>query len=203
VTRDILLVTSGFFHPPYAGRLTLGQVLGQIDGFTFRQAPSLERLPADPDKYSALVLYYHRKTISEAALTRLESYAAAGGGILALHSATASFKGSPLYSQILGGRFSGHGPLESFEVRGRRYDIFRGIEPFTIRDELYLHELEPGIDVHFTAMHGNGETPVVWTHRYKKGRVCYVEPGHTAASLRHPAVQEILRRGLNWACSAE
>jgi type 1 glutamine amidotransferase len=203
VSQNILLVTSGFFHPPYAGRLALHEALGQLDGFTFRHVPSLEKLPANLEQYSAMVLYYHHKTISDAAFTRFEGFTAGGGGVLAVHSATASFKDSPPYSEILGGRFSGHGPLESFEVRSRSYNIFRGIEPFTLRDELYLHELEPGIDVHFTAMHGNGETPVVWTHRYKQGRICYVEPGHTSNSLKHPAVQEILRRGLQWVCGAE
>ncbi len=172
------------------------------DGYSFRHVPSLERLPADLDKYSALVLYYHHKTISDAALSRLEEFTAGGGGILAVHSATASFKDSPRYVEILGGRFTGHGPVESFEVRSRSYTIFRGIEPFTIRDELYLHELQPGIDVHFTAVHGSSETPVVWTHLYKSGRVCYVEPGHITGSLKHPAVQEILRRGLSWVCGA-
>jgi len=203
VTRDILLVTSGVFHPPYTGRMALHRALGQLDRFGFRHVPSLERLPEGLDKYSALVLYYHHKTISDAALTRLEDYVAAGGGVLAVHSATASFKDSLRYADIMGGRFSGHGPVESFEVRSKRYDIFRGIEPFTLRDELYLHELQPGIDVHFMAMHGNGETPVVWTNLYKKGRVCYVEPGHITGSLKHPAVQEILRCGLKWVCGAE
>jgi type 1 glutamine amidotransferase len=203
VTRDILLVTSGVFHPPYSGRLALQEALGQLDGFVFRHVSSLEKLPADLKKFSAMVLYYHRKTISDAALTRLEGFVSGGGGVLALHSATASFKDSQRYSEIMGGQFTGHGPVENFEVQSRRYDIFRGIEPFTIRDELYIHELGPGIDVHFTAMHGSGETPVVWTHLYGQGKVCYVEPGHTTASLKHPAVQEILRRGLKWVCGAE
>jgi len=199
--QNILVVTSGFFHPPYAGRQALVVALRQ-DGYAFRQVRSLEALPNDLERYSALVLYYHGKRLSDAALARLDGYVSGGGGILALHSATASFKDSPRYSQILGGSFTGHGPLESFEVRGRRYDIFRGIEPFTIRDELYLHEMQPGVDVHFTAGRGSNETPAVWTHRYGKGRVCYAVPGHTSESLRHPSVQEILRTGLAWACGA-
>jgi len=203
VIQNILLVTSGVFHPPYAGRLTLHRALGQLDGFVFRHVPSLERLPEGLDKYSAMVLYYHGKTISDAALTRLDGFVGSGGGVLAVHSATASFKDSLRYSEILGGRFTGHGPVESFEVRSKRYDIFRGIEPFTIRDELYIHELQPGVDIHFTASHEGDETPVVWTQRYGRGRVCYAVPGHTTNSLKHPAMQEILRRGLKWTCGAE
>jgi len=203
VTRNILLVTSGVFHPPYFGRLALHEALKQLDGFTFRHVPSLERLPANLDQYSAMVLYYHGKTISDAALARLDGFVGGGGGVLALHSATASFKDSKRYSEILGGRFIGHGPVENFEVTGRKYDIFNGIAPFTIRDELYIHDLQPGVDVHFTTRQEGREAPVVWTHSYGAGRVCYAVPGHTTNSLKHPAMQEILRRGLKWTCGAE
>jgi len=200
--QNILLVTSGFFHPPYSGRQALVEALRQ-DGYTLRHVRSLEALPADTGQYAAMVLYYHGKRLSDGALARLDSFVSGGGGLLALHSATASFKDSPRYSEILGGRFTGHGPVESFEVRARRYDIFRGIEPFTIRDELYLHEMQPGVDVHFTASQGGNETPAVWTLHHGKGRVCYAVPGHRSESLRHPSVQEILRRGLDWACGRD
>jgi uncharacterized protein len=203
MSRDIILVTSGIFHPPYSGRMAVHQALRQMDGFAFRNIPSLEKLPADLSRYSAMVLYYHHKSISDRALGRLDDFVSGGGGILAIHSATASFKESQRYFEILGGRFIGHGPVENFEVRGRKYDIFNGVEPFSIRDELYIHELQPGIDVHFTISHDGQEAPAVWTHSYGAGRVCYAVPGHTTESMKHPAVQEILRRGLKWACKAE
>jgi type 1 glutamine amidotransferase len=174
-----------------------------MDGFAFQHVTSLEKLPADLSRYSAMVLYYHRKAISDRALGRLDDFVRGGGGILAIHSATASFKESQRYFEILGGRFIGHGPVENFEVRGRKYDIFNGIESFSIRDELYIHELQPGIDVHFTIAHDGQESPAVWTHSYGAGRVCYAVPGHTTESMKHPAMQEILRRGLKWACKEE
>jgi type 1 glutamine amidotransferase len=203
MTRNILLVTSGIFHPPYFGRLAAHQALRQMDEFAFLHVSSLEALPADLKRFSAMLLYYHHKTISDAALTRLDDFVSGGGGILAIHSATASFKKSQRYSEILGGRFIGHGPVENFEVRSRKYDIFNGIASFTITDELYIHELQPGVDVHFTAEHEGNEVPAVWTHRYGAGKVCYAVPGHTTASMRHPAMQEILRRGLKWVCGME
>jgi type 1 glutamine amidotransferase len=72
------------------------------------------------------------------------------------------------------------------------------MKDFTIRDELYLHELNPGIEVHFAANHAGQDVPIVWTYRYGRGKVCYAVPGHTSGSMTHPAVQEILRRGLKW-----
>lgn len=76
------------------------------------------------ERFAALVLYFHHKTLSPAALTRLEAYARQGGGILALHSATASFKDCLPYFDILGGRFIGHGKVEPFEMVNRGGGIF-------------------------------------------------------------------------------
>jgi type 1 glutamine amidotransferase len=195
---NVLLVTDGFFHPPYGGRMALHRALAQMDGLSFRHVRSLERLPVDLDSFSALVLYYHHKTISTAALARLDSFIRNGGGILAMHSATASFKNEPHYFEIIGGRFTGHGAVENIDVKQVRDDIFGRIGDFVVKDELYLHDLQPGIETHFAATHAGQEIPVVWTYHYGQGKVCYAVPGHTAQSMKHPAVQEILRRGLKW-----
>jgi type 1 glutamine amidotransferase len=198
--KNILLVTDGFVHPPYGGRRALHRALAQLEGYSFRHARSLGQLPVDVDSYAALVLYYHHKIISAAALDRLDSFVKNGGGVLAIHSATASFKDQPHYFDIIGGRFTGHGPVENFEVQQVKGDVFGEIGDFIVKDELYLHELHPGIDVHFEAQHAGQAVPVVWTYRYGQGKVCYAVPGHTAESMKHPAMQEILRRGLQWVC---
>lgn len=160
---------------------------------------SLEKLPADVDKFSALVLHYHHKTISPAALARLDGFVKSGGGILAIHAATASFKETLAYFDILGGRFIGHGKVEPFEVSSKNSKIFSGISNFTVKDELYIHELNDKIQVHFTAKHEGKDVPVVWTFQYGKGKVCYAVPGHTSATMSNPTYQVVLRRGLEWA----
>lgn len=201
MTKRILLVTDGIFHPTYLGRLALHRSLKQLEGFSFKHVSSLEKLPADPDSFSALVLHYHHKTLSELALTKLKTYVIKGGGILAIHAATASFKEMLPYFEILGGRFIGHGPVESFDVKKVRDDIFGGLGNFSVKDELYIHELQPGIEVHFTAKHEGQDVPVVWTHRYGQGKVCYAVPGHTTESMRNGTYQQVLKRGLAWACA--
>jgi len=196
--KKILFVTDGIFHPPFPGRMALHKTLSQLDGFSFRHVSSLEKLPADLNAFSALVLHYHHKTISDSALKRLDDFVRNGGGILALHAATASFKQTPAYFKILGGRFIGHGRVEKFEVSKGRNDIFGGIEGFVVKDELYIHELEPGIEIHFTARHEGRDIPVVWTYCHGKGKICYAVPGHMPATMNNPAYRQILRRGLEW-----
>jgi type 1 glutamine amidotransferase len=196
--KNILLVTEGLIHPPRGGRTAVHQALAHLEGFSFQHVRSLEQLPGDVNSFAALVLYFHQKTITPSALARLDSFVKNGGGILAVHSATASFKDEPHYFEIIGGRFIGHGEVEDFAIRPVKSDIFAGINEFTVKDELYLHELQPGIEVHFTAQHEGQDVPVVWTYHYGKGKVCYAVPGHTAESMKHPAMQEILQRGLMW-----
>jgi type 1 glutamine amidotransferase len=201
--RTVLLVTGGLWHPPLAGRAALFQALGALDGFTFGRLRSLEQLPAGLEQVAALVLYYHHKRLSSRALGALEAFVGNGGGVLAVHSATASFKDARRYFEVLGGRFTGHGKVASIRIEPvvGKDAPFGGIEAFTVTDELYLHDLQPGIRVHFSAAGPGGAVPVVWTHRFGAGRVCYCGPGHRAASMRHPVYQEILRRGLLWAAA--
>jgi len=199
--KKVLLVTDGIFHPTYFGRLALHDSLKQMEGFFFLHVSSLEKLSPDLESFSALVLHFQHKKISNRAFGQLDSFVKNGGGILAIHAATASFKKTIPYFKILGGRFIGHGKVERFKVEKLKDGIFNGIGDFTIKDELYIHELESSIEVHFTAKHEGKDIPVVWTYRYGNGKVCYAVPGHTTATMSNPTYQQILKRGLEWACS--
>lgn len=121
--KRILLVSAGVFHPPYFGRQALRASLAQLKGFSFQHVRSLEHLPVNYQGLSALVLYYHARTISAAALERLDAFVRSGGGVLAVHSATASFKQEQHYFEILGGQFTGHGKVEDIEISAARDDI--------------------------------------------------------------------------------
>src|SRR5262245_22912973 len=118
--KPILEVSAGWFHPPYLGRLWLRRMLTELSGEAPVRAESLETAAQrGMSPYRALVLYFHhpRAQLSEGALAAFERYVAGGGGVLALHSATASYKGTDRYFEILGGRFTGHGRVEALEVR--------------------------------------------------------------------------------------
>lgn len=196
--KKILLVSDGLFHPPLWGRITLQRFFRRMDGFSFEQIHSMEKLPADVNKFQAMVLHFHHKLISRDSLMWLDEFVKNGGGVLAIHSATASFKKSLLYFDIMGGRFIGHGKIGRIDVKNQDSGIFRGISNFSVRDELYLHELSDKIQVHFTASHEGKEVPVVWTHGYGKGKVCYCVPGHTSGSMKNQTYQRVLQRGLEW-----
>jgi type 1 glutamine amidotransferase len=203
--NQVLLITDGIFHPPLLGRLILHRTLKKMPGYRFEQIRSLEQAPENLDPYSAMVVYFHHKKIAKNAVDAFERYVSGGGGVLAIHSATASAKENRRFTNVLGGRFVGHGPVEPFVVSpaSPESEIFSGISAFEVTDERYLHETQPDIETHFTTEHEGELVPIVWTRTHGKGRVCYACPGHKAASLRIPAYQEILRRGLDWVCARD
>lgn len=199
MNTKILLITDGFFHPPLVGRMTLHRLLRRLEGFSFSHVRSLEKMPEDLSGFAALVLHFHHKEISPAALAKLDGFVRNGGGVLAIHAATASFRKTLPYFKILGGSFTGHGKVEPFLVRNvGKGGVFDGIPDFTLTDELYLHDLQPGIEAHFVAKHDGSDVPMVWIYRYGGGMVCYACPGHTSGTMKNPAYQEVLLRGLSY-----
>ena len=199
---QVLLVSAGLFHPSLPCRFWLRRALTALPGYRFSRASSLGALPRlSLDPFRAIVLYVHHDTLSPAALDRLDAYLEGGGGLLALHSASASYKEEPRFYEILGGQFVRHGPVEEFAVQlsSSEDEVFGSIPAFSVRDELYRHEYDPANRIHFHTMIGEEREPVVWTRRWGQGRVCYCSLGHTVGAVRHPQVHQILGRGLAWA----
>jgi type 1 glutamine amidotransferase len=197
--NKILLITDGIFHPPILARTTLRKNLNQLNQFAFHHIRSMEKLPNDLQTYSAAVIYLHHKKISHNALNQLDAFVAAGGGLLAIHSATASFKQQSHYFNILGGRFVGHDKPGRLSIEHCQNDaIFPTIPSFSVQDELYRHELTANVTVHFTVKTKTADVPVVWTHQYEKGRVCYAVPGHQAQTLKNTTYQRLLQTALIW-----
>jgi type 1 glutamine amidotransferase len=203
VIKNILLVSDGRLHPPLMGRFWLRYALAGMKGYQFSHINSMQDLlKLDPNDFDGMILYFHKKKISDEALSAFDFYIKQGGGVLAIHSVTASFKDSDHFTDILGGKFRGHGRIKPFDVEpiANISDIFASVPSFRVKDELYLHDLQPDIEVQFATTYEGQPVPVVWTRRHGNGRICYACPGHKAASIRVPAYQQVLIRGLAWVC---
>lgn len=193
--RHILLVSTGIIHPSISARKRLRNLLEERCSMTevssIEDAQILRR-----GGFDAAVVYLHRQNISDEALSSFEAFVAHGGGLLGIHSATASFKQSDRWLKLMGGRFISHEEVVQFESVNTSSSIFSPLA-FKVRDELYIHKTLPDINIHYKT---SKNIPTVWTHSYGKGRVCYIEPGHVASSLDVPEVRIIIMEGLDWIC---
>lgn len=202
MTAKILYVSGGLFHPSIFAQFHLRRTLDEIPEFLFKGISSLNKITKlNLAGYQAFVLYFHHKKISDQAVKSLEEYVSNGGGLLAIHSVSASFKGNNQFYKVLGGRFREHGKIEEFHVYPEISSdtLFGTRSPFTVKDELYLHELNSKVTTHFFTVVDGKTEPVVWTKMHREGRVCYISLGHTFQSMKHPAVKQILQSGLLWA----
>ncbi len=199
MTKKILVFSAGWIHPSLACRFNLKKLLNQAKDYKFTYTSSLNPL-IRLSGYDAVVLYFHRKEISDSKLAALEEYVNNGGGILALHAASASFKQSEGYFNLIGGRFNHHGPITGFEVNNEEEQdgIFAGIPGFEVTDELYIHNVSDDITVHFSTKVEERNEPVVWTRKSGQGKVAYCSLGHRAAVLKHPHYKEIILRCFKW-----
>jgi type 1 glutamine amidotransferase len=131
-------------------------------------------------------------------------------------------------ADILGGQFLGHPPIEPYTVHVTEPDhpLVAGVEPFEVRDELYILELRPPIRTLLHARYtgacrgfeeGHTSDDAPRPVLYLKGSVCYFTLGHCrgrfdlqdlgvddlghrdCGSWNSPAFRTILGRCVDWA----
>jgi uncharacterized protein len=206
MTSAVLLVSSGVVHPNWLARRRLARFLHRLPGFHIQTTASLESIPDLPlDNFKGIVLYVHHKHISQQALACLEDFVFGGGGFLALHSASASFKGQSRYFDLLGGRFTAHGPINEFQVLPARSAsaTFAGLKGFSVRDELYRHEYNPDNEIQLYTPESGLNEPVAWTRNHGRGRVFYCSLGHTAGTLLLAPFHAVIQQALGWTAGSE
>lgn len=122
-----------------------------------------------------------------------------GGGLLAVHSGTASYQDVRPVRAVLGGVFLSHPPPGEVTVEPRRGHLMAaGVDdPFTVHDEHYQMVLDdPRADIFLHTRSGHGVQPAGWTRTEGTGRVCVLTPGHFPAVWLHPSFQSLLRNAL-------
>ncbi len=205
--KKILVVSKGFIHPSFFCRKRLKLLLkGLQDDFMFSFTNKLTDLEKVEGKsFDAVILYYHEKKISNRTLAAFKNFSEGGGGVLALHSAMASFKDNKEYQEILGGKFIGHGKVKKIDVfaKDKSHEILKGTTDFTVRDELYLHEYDNLNQIILNCRDNGQDEPMLWTKHYGYGRVCYFAPGHCVNVFRNREVKRVIENSLRWVCQVE
>ena len=118
MTKRVLAVSAGLVHPTLSARKKFRRIIENASDIQAAWTSGVTDLAAlGGGGYDGAIVYLHRQTINDEALDALDRFVAGGGGLLAVHSASASFKQVPRYFEILGGRFITHGKIEPYTVR--------------------------------------------------------------------------------------
>lgn len=249
MAAEVLLVSRGLVHPSLLVRRRVRSLLsGSIAG-PLETTRSLRRLTAlggaraegaaargaraqgarargvkqsgkGEEPPAAVVLLFHQAEPPAGAVEALERYVHAGGGLLAIHGALASFKTHPRYAALLGSPFAGHakpGPIDLYPLaggasraggRGRsagRADSAPSGPPARepagrVTDELYRVDLAEDAAVRCVgSRHAAAEEHAIcWERRLGAGRVAVVTLGHYAQTLADSFVQQLLTAELEW-----
>lgn len=153
-------------------------------------------------------------SLSDASRATLREFVAAGGALLALHTAIICFDDWAEWKDMIGGRWvwgtSAHPPRGALRaaLTDARHAITTRLPDFVLdNDEVYSGlDLAPDITPLLvaradTAPMREGEPgihPVLWTHRFGKARVVCDLLGHDRAALEHPVHRQILQRSAQW-----
>jgi type 1 glutamine amidotransferase len=126
----------------------------------------------------------------------------AGGGLLALHNCMGLYPDDGPYLHLVGGRYTGHGPLERFAVKvvDREHPVTRGVTDYVVADEQHTPIPDAG-KVHLLLESRSDEgviAPSGWVRQAGRGRVCHLANGHTKEAQAHPEFQKLVRNGARW-----
>jgi putative membrane-bound dehydrogenase-like protein len=152
--------------------------------------------------YDALMIYANHETLAPAEEQALVDFVQGGKGLVAIHCASAMFKGSARYTAMVGGQFLRHGTGEfAAEIVQVDHPIVRGLEPFTTWDETYVHSRHnaEGRTVLMERVDAEGREPYTWVRAEGRGRVFYTAFGHDERTWGNPGFQALIERATVWA----
>jgi type 1 glutamine amidotransferase len=161
------------------------------------------------------------EVLGEDARAAFEPWLRGGGGMVGIHSASATELSWPFFVEAVGAQFLSHAPglfEATVRVEAAAHPIVTGTPPAWVRtDEWYVFTDRPeeraGLEVllaldeeslpaAYPAEFNVGYHPIAWAHQRVGGRVFYTAMGHTVESYAEPAFLDLLARGILWAAPA-
>ncbi|MBC8233720.1 ThuA domain-containing protein [bacterium] len=200
-TKVLLLVGGADYHDQPEHRQILSDFIGAE--FNLTMTDNLEVLiPGTLDNYDVIVNYTTFVEPTEEQVDALLDAVKGGKGFVGIHGATASFWNSPDYLLMIGGKFIAHDVNKEFlvQISDARavvpHPITKGVDNFTIQDELYI--IEGDITRWEILARAEGHA-VIFNKTYGKGRVHNNALGHDAGALNHLSFQRLVNNGIAWA----
>lgn len=157
-------------------------------------------------EYDGLMIYANHTKITPEQEKALLDYVASGKGFIPIHCASYCFLNSPDYIALVGAQFRSHGQgTFTTEVVKADHPITKGYQSFTSFDETYVHTKHNEKDrtVLEIRVDGDLKEPWTWVRTPGKSRVFYTAWGHDQRTWNQPGFQNLLERGVRWACGQD
>lgn len=160
------------------------------------------------NRFDGLVLYANIDHIEQQQADALLQFVASGHAFIPLHCATYCFRNDARMVALMGAQFLKHGGEEfSTLITVPQHPIMQGFDGFESWDETYVHHLHNTenrtvLEVRQQGMQaeGNEVEPWTWIRTHGAGRVFYTAWGHDERTWSHPGFQNLIERGIRWAC---
>jgi len=167
--------------------------------------------PDSLKQFDGLILYANIDNIAPEHAKTLLDYVAGGKAFVPLHCATYCFRNSPEVVALMGGQFLRHGgEVFTVENAAPEHPIMKGYTSFESWDETYIHTKhnEKGRTVLEYRVQGGqapgqSKEPWTWVRTHGQGRVFYTAWGHDQRTWSNPGFQELVERGIRWACGQD
>jgi uncharacterized protein len=148
--------------------------------------------------YDVLMVYANHLQIAPENEAAIAGWVHGGGGLFAVHCASACFPESAMWGRLIGARFASHGgEVFTQTVVDATHPVTKDWQPFTSWDETYVHSEHQSNQR--TVLTTRGDEPWMWVRKQGAGRVIYTASGHDERSWSQPAFVDLLKRGVAWA----
>lgn len=211
---EVLFLGDKGHHRPIERVPQLMAALG-AKGVNFTYTENMNDINEQYLKYfDAILIYANIDVLKPENETAMLNFVAGGKALIPVHCATFCFRNSEKYTELSGGQFWRH-TMDSITIVHDQpnHPILKGIKPFTVYDETYLHsKIAADINVlahrdikadQFKDKPGQKTEPYVWTKNYGKGKVFYTALGHDERTWSNAGFQELMYNGILWAINDE
>lgn len=152
--------------------------------------------------YDALAVCANIGELPQAAEAAILEFVRGGKGLVPLHCASACFRHSAAWIDLVGDQFQKHGTGEFRTVNlVPDHPVMQGFNGFTSWDETYVHTKHNprGRTVLEERVEGDHHEPWTWGRQEGKGRVFYTAWGHDERTWGHPGFHNLVERGIRFA----
>jgi hypothetical protein len=131
-----------------------------------------------------------------------EDFVSKGGSLLIHHDGFGFYPKDGAITRLARAYFINHPPIGEITIKpvGDYEELSSNIEPFTVKDEEYVVEMDESQTNVFLESHSekNGRHAQGWAHEYGNGKVVVLIPGHDRSILNHPMFKKCLTNVVNW-----